>query len=103
MEDMVKKIIEMDEHAREISTSAQEEAKNSLNEIQKAKNEIHDKYFNRAKRRLQLNQEAEQERTDLAIKEIEKNYRELMKKMERTYKENKQQWIEEIFKRTIEE
>lgn len=103
MEDMVKKIIEMDEHAREISTSAQEEAKNSLNEIQKAKNEIHDKYYTRAKRRLQLNQEAEQERTDLAIKDIEKNYRELMKKMERTYKENKQQWIEEIFKRTIEE
>lgn len=103
MEDMVKKIIEMDEHARKISSSAQEEAKNSINEIQKAKDEIHEKYYARAKRRLKLNKQAQQEKTDLAIKEIEKNYRKLMKQMEQTYKENKQQWIEEIFKRTIEE
>lgn len=103
MEDMVKKIIELDEHARKLSKDAENEVLSSVNEIQQAKEQILTTYYQRAKRRLELNRQAEQEGVNDQIKSIETNYRELMRNMERHYKENGPMWVDEIVNRVIEE
>ena len=59
MKDMISKIIEMDEKARELTDMAQKDKINSYQEIAAKREKLHDDYIKRARKRIEINYKRE--------------------------------------------
>ncbi len=101
MEDMVKKIVEIDEHARKLNADTEKEILDSVNKIQKLKEELFYEYSHKAKEKLEIARQEEQEAAVNAMKEVDRKYRDDMRNMEMNYRNNGDNWVEAIFNRVI--
>ena len=103
MEDMIAKIIDMDKKARNLTDEAQKSKISYENEILKTKEKIKNDYLDRAKERIEINKQTAQKKADTQLKEIEEKNDSVIRKLNSSYSENGDKWVDEIVKRVVGE
>lgn len=98
---MLKKIIEMDEKARELKLKAQQDKATSEQEIEQAKQMLYEQYLERARVRAKKNADIEQEHADKKWEENKANYKKAMDSLNTEYTQNCDKWVEQIFQHVI--
>lgn len=101
MQDLLKKIIEMDEQARKIEHQAKAEKIKSEEEVEQLKEQIYNDYIVRAKARIEKNIAVDKERTDKQLAAYEQQVNASKQEMNRLYDANKERWVKEIVSRSL--
>ena len=101
MEEMIKKIIEIDRHAREITEAATAEKLQAEKDISKRKIQLREEYLQRASERLKLLEDQHREITEEAFNENKKKYSEAALKLEELNKANHEKWVDELVRLSL--
>lgn len=101
MEDMIRRIVEMDQEARRITEQAQAAKLSSTAAIEKKKQKLRDEYLAQARVQVEQNNETEQHAADLEWQMIQQQYAERTKMLDEKFSENREKWIDELFARTV--
>ncbi len=99
MQDMLKKIIEMDEQARLVKEKAIQEKAATENEIIKTKQKIYDEYIERAKDRVKKNLDVDRNNAEKNWQITKSKYDNALNDLETMDKENHNKWVNEIVAR----
>jgi hypothetical protein len=103
LENIIKKIVEIDENARQIENEAVKQNVDSMEEISVKRDEIRDRYLERARKRIEIIRKEEQKKADSLLVEINRKNREKSELMEKIYNDNRDNWISAIVKNVIGE
>ncbi len=103
MEDMISKIIEMDKKARDLTDQAQKSKVDFEKNIIEKKEQIKNDYLNRAKERIEINKHTAQKQADEQLKKIEEKNSAVIQKLDSSYKENGNKWVDQIVARVVGE
>lgn len=101
MQDMISKIIEMDEKARDLNEEALKSKIDYEQEIITAKEKIIKDYLERARNRVQINAQSERDAAEKSLAETREAHAEIEKNLNELYDSNCDRWVDEIFKRVI--
>ena len=101
MQDLLKRIIEMDEQARKIEQQAKDEKLRSETEVEQLKEQIYNDYIVRAKDRIEKNIAVDRENADKKYAQAQLRNEEIKQEMNRLYTEKKDRWVDEIVKRSL--
>ena len=101
MQDLLKKIIEMDEQARKIEQQAKDEKIKSEEEVEQLKEQIYNDYIVRAKDRIEKNIAVDRANADKRIAAAQERTEQMKADMNRLYQENKDAWVNEIVQRSL--
>ena len=101
MQDLLKKIIEMDEQARKVEQQAKSEKLKSEEEVEKLREQIYNDYIERAKARVEKNISVEENRAKEYLKAYEERIDGAKKEMRDLYREKKDGWFDEIVRRSL--
>ena len=101
MQDLLKKIIEMDEQARKVEQQAKSEKLKSEEEVEKLREQIYNDYIDRAKARVEKNISVEENRAQEYLKAYAERIDSAKKEMHSVYETNRDQWVDEIVKRSL--
>lgn len=102
MEDMLAKIVEMDERARELTEEANREKVNSEADIAKAKEDVYNNYIEKARKRIAKNEITERKAADEKFKKSQQEQKEALERLEKTFSENCDKWVDSIVSAVIE-
>lgn len=103
MQDMLKKIVEMDDQARQITDAAKLEKINTEKEILQKREDIREQYLARARARIEKNRPLEQAAAEREWQMSEVKYQNLSQAMDQTYKTHGEEWIRSIVAKVIGE
>lgn len=101
MEDMLAKIVEMDEKARELTEEANQEKVSSEQDIAKAREVVYNNYIESARKRIAKNEATERKVADEKLKKSQQKQKEALDSLEKNYSENCGKWVDTIVKRVI--
>lgn len=101
MQDLLKKIIEMDEEARKVEHQAKSEKIKSEEEVEQLREQIYNDYIARAKDRVEKNIAVEEARAQEYVKAYRERIDASKQDMQTLYAENKEKWVDEIVKRAL--
>lgn len=101
MQDMIAKIVEMDEKAREMTAEAQREKAMSEQDIAQAKEKIYNDFIERARRRIKINEETERKAAEENWKKVEAQHKQTLARLEKERTENSDKWADEIVRRVL--
>ncbi len=96
MEDMIKRILDMDKKAQEITEAAQKEKSAAQEEIGRRAEALKVEYLDRARRRIQINAETEQTLLEQAWRRREDSYRKQAARLDALYAEKRGDWVRAI-------
>ena len=103
MQDMIKKIVDMDEKAQEITEEAKRSKALSAQEIAETKERIRENYLARARKRIELNRIQEKNQARQILADAEKKYEVQLIKMQELYRQQGGNWVYAIVGRVIGE
>ena len=103
MQDMIKKIVDMDEKAQEITEEAKRSKALSAQEIAETKERIRENYLARARKRIELNRIQEKNQARQILADAEKKYEVQLIKMQGLYRQQGGNWVDAIVGRVIGE
>ena len=103
MQDMIKKIVDMDEKAQEITEEAKRSKALSAQEIAEKKEQIRENYLARARKRIELNRIQEKNQARQILADAEKKYEVQLIKMQELYRQQGGNWVDAIVGRVIGE
>ena len=103
MQDMIKKIVDMDEKAQEITEEAKRSKALSAQEIAETKERIRENYLARARKRIELNLIQEKNQARQILADAEKKYEVQLIKMQELYRQQGGNWVDAIVGRVIGE
>ena len=103
MQDMIKKIVDMDEKAQEITEEAKRSKALSAQEIAETKERIRENYLARARKRIELNRIQEKNQARQILGDAEKKYEVQLIKMQELYRQQGGNWVDAIVGRVIGE
>ena len=103
MEEMIKRIIDMDKKARAITDMARQEKLDSEKDIAEKTRILREEYLERARRRIQINSETERTLAEQKWKKRETYYAGERQRMEATYAAHKDEWVQTIVRRVTEQ
>ena len=103
MQDMIKKIVDMDEKAQEITEEAKRSKALSAHEIAETKERIRENYLARARKRIELNRIQEKNQARQILADAEKKYEVQLIKMQELYRQQGGNWVDAIVGRVIGE
>ena len=103
MQDMIKKIVDMDEKAQEITEEAKRSKALSAQEIAETKERIRENYLARARKRIELNRIQEKNQARQILADAEKKYEGQLIKMQELYRQQGGNWVDAIVGRVIGE
>ena len=103
MQDMIKKIVDMDEKAQEITEEAKRSKALSAQEIAETKERIRENYLARARKRIELNRIQEKNQARQILADAEKKYEVQLIKMQVLYRQQGGNWVDAIVGRVIGE
>ena len=103
MQDMIKKIVDMDEKAQEITEEAKRSKALSAQEIAETKERIRENYLARARKRIELNRIQEKNQARQILADAEKRYEVQLIKMQELYRQQGGNWVDAIVGRVIGE
>lgn len=101
MQDMLKKIIEMDEQARLVKEQAQQEKAATEQEIIDTKKRIYNEYIERAKIRVEKNLEVDRTNAQKQWEKSQVKNEEIINELETSFSKNSEKWADEIVKRVL--
>ncbi len=96
MEDMLSKIVEMDEKARKLTEEADREKATSEQDIAKARDAVYNKYIENARKRIEKNEVTERMAADDRLKKSKQKQKEALDRLEKTFSDNCDKWVDEI-------
>ncbi len=96
MEDMIKRIVDMDKKAREITEAAEREKAESEKEIREKASQLREDYLARARRRIQINRETERQIAQQEWEKTKAHYEGQLDRMNALYAERGDEWIRGI-------
>ena len=100
---MIKKIVDMDEKAQEITEEAKRSKALSAQEIAETKERIRENYLARARKRIELNRIQEKNQARQILADAEKKYEVQLIKMQELYRQQGGNWVDAIVGRVIGE
>ena len=103
MQDMIKKIVDMDEKAQEITEEAKRSKALSAQEIAETRERIRENYLARARKRIELNRIQEKNQARQILADAEKKYEVQLIKMQELYRQQGGNWVDAIVGRVIGE
>ena len=103
MQDMIKKIVDMDEKAQEITEEAKRSKALSAQEIAETKERIRENYLARARKRIELNRIQEKNQARQILSDAEKKYEVQLIKMKELYRQQGGNLVDAIVGRVIGE
>ncbi len=99
MQDMLKKIIEMDEQARLVKEQANKEKAATEQEIIETKKRIYDEYIERAKDRVRKNLEVDKANAEKEWEIKKAQHQAVSDNLDKMYSENHDLWVDQIVTR----
>ncbi len=102
MEDMIKRIVDMDQKAREITDSARQEKLQAEDEIAKRAKALREEYLEMARRRIQINAETDRTIFEQKWRRRADQYARQTQHMEQLYTDQHDHWVDEIVRRVLE-
>lgn len=102
MQDMIKKVVEMDEKARELEARTQQEKISIKEEISEQKQKIYEDYIEKARIRARKNDDLEQKHAEEQLAESKERHAEAMTEMKKHFDLNCDKWVDEIVRRVTE-
>ncbi len=103
MEDMIKRILEIDRQARNMTADAEKARIKAQSEIGKQAAEIHDQYMKDAQEHIARLEHTEQEQAKQQLAAKEEQHEKLKKNLETRFAKHRDEWIEQIVQRTLME
>lgn len=101
MQDMLAKIIAMDENARKIREQAELDKYNSEQEIEAQREKIYRDYIERARERIEKNIAVDRKIASEELLAYSEKVASAKDDMQRLYHENSDKWVEEIVARVL--
>lgn len=101
MQEMLNKIIEMDEKARKIKAEAEEYRFLSQKQVEELKQQIHNDYITRAKDRIEKNIAVDQNRAQQKWERYSEKINSSKESLQKEFDENKDVWTDEIVAQVI--
>ncbi len=101
MEDMLSKIVEMDEKARALTEEADREKAMSEQDIAKAKEAVYNQYIEKARKRIAQNEITERRAAADRLNTAMQKLRESRERLEKNYSDNCDKWVDEIVSQVI--
>ena len=101
MQDLLIKIIKMDEQARKIAEIAKAEKLKSEQEVEALREQIYNDYIKRAKERIEKNIAVDQANADQRLADYEKRVEDTKAAMQQLYSDKKEEWVGEIVDRAL--
>lgn len=97
MEEIIAKIIEIEERAREIVKDAESSKEGLEDELARETEQLRRNIAERAEKKNETLREYEDGETDKKIEQINAETERIMQSLEAKFDENKETWIEDIF------
>ncbi len=101
MQDLLIKIIKMDEQARKTAEIAKAEKLKSEQEVEALREQIYNDYIKRAKERIEKNIAVDQANADQRLADYEKRVEDTKTAMQQLYSDKKEEWVGEIVDRAL--
>ena len=101
MQDLLKKIIEMDEQARKIEQHAKTEKLKSEEEVDRLREQIYNDYITRAKDRIEKNMAVDQQHADEKLAAYREQTASAKQEMQQTYEREHERWVDTIVSRSL--
>ena len=101
MQDLLIKIIKMDEQARKTAEIAKAEKLKSEQEVEALREQIYNDYIKRAKERIEKNIAVDQANADQRLADYEKRVENTKTAMQQLYSDKKEEWVGEIVDRAL--
>ncbi len=101
MQDLLKKIIEMDEQARKIEQQAKSEKEKSEAEVEQLREKIYTDYIERAKERVEKNIAIDKAHAEEKLTAYAEDTAKAKADMGALYEDNKDKWVSEIVGRVL--
>lgn len=101
MQDLLIKIIKMDEQARKTAEIAKAEKLKSEQEVEALREQIYNDYIKRAKERIEKNIAVDQANADQRLADYEKRVEDTKAAMQQLYSDKKEEWVGEIVDRAL--
>lgn len=96
MDDIISKILQMDETARKMDDEAQAEKIASREEVKKKRQEVYDKYLESARAHVEQFKKSAAQTSDEEWKAAQKHYDSVSKALEKKFNDNKEKWVDDI-------
>lgn len=101
MQDMLSKIVNMDEKVRIENKQAEQRKADSYKKIAKKKDDIYNDYISRARVRIKKNEVVERAAAEKKWQELESKQKECLERLEKAYAQKGSQWIDAIVNNVI--
>jgi len=101
MQDMLSKIVNMDEKVRIENKQAEQRKADSYKKIAKKKDDIYNDYISRARVRIKKNEAVERAAAEKQWQELEVKQKSCLEAMDKSYAENGRQWVDAIVDNVI--
>ncbi len=99
---MIAKIVEMDKKARDMTEEAQKDKLDFEKKVIEKKENIKRDYLERAKKRIAVNQESAQKRSDAELKLVKERNSAVIARLDSAYDRNCDKWVDEIVARVVD-
>lgn len=99
---MIAKIVEMDKKARDMTEEAQKDKLDFEKKVIEKKEKIKSEYLERAKKRIAINQESVQKKSDTELRLVEERNNAVIARLDIAYSENCGKWVDEIVARVVD-
>lgn len=96
MDDIISKILQMDETARKMEDEANAEKIASREEVKKKRQEVYDEYLESARAHVEEYKKAAQKSSDENWKKTEKYYSNVSKSLDKKFRDHKEKWVNDI-------
>jgi seryl-tRNA synthetase len=103
MQDVIKKIIEIDKMAQKLTDEAFELKKEAEVSIEIDKKLLREQYIEKAHNRIALNTETEQAYLNQSLNDIEKKHNEIEARLKNIDVENRKKWVDDLYCKVIGE
>lgn len=102
MQDMLAKIVEMDEKARELTAEAEKIKAASEEDIAKVRENIYNDYIERARKRIKINEAAERKAANEKWLKKKAEQEKAVANLEKLYDEKGDDWVNSIVDRVLD-
>ena len=101
MQEMIKRILEMDEQARQLTEDASSMRMQAEMTVEEKSQALKDEYLTRARKKVEQLEEKERGFAEEEWEQTQKTYAGVMDSLDRTAERNKDAWIKTIVNRTL--
>ena len=103
MQDMIKRIVEMDQKAQDMTIEAREARIRTEKELAQRRKQIREELLAKARQRLGVNEETERKIAEESWQIVKARQEAASKKLEEDYARNGDRWVSEITARVLGE